>query len=429
MKKGIQKMRKGKKKKKNKIKNYANSSRKFSNEVKQVFVDVTSEGIYPDVLRCNGCFKNHFPYRKFCKLTLSRQNKLKEKKKEKFPNKNFKKILRMRGGARTIEEVMLPLVAKALESARKHGIALTQGTLNAADGNCSFDAVINNINDRACFLDKLDLPSYVYRQVWITELEMETVNFPNLGAGYTQEEKRENWNKLKQSGIYDVDFFGDLVIHAISKGCRKTILIFNTSTSASSPIYVVKPTYFGGFEDCDIPVILGYNQYHYESLHPLTEEDLEKTKALVEAYVSGNYQYTKKDIQFLISKPIDTNNGNCDSGINMVEKIDEDMGKQDSLENDKKLLAQIRQIKASQRNPEQKRLHSLLSTRISRANKSQEKKNAEQQRNKERMARIRESKSNEEKNAEKQCNTVGKARKRAAKSQEEKNTEKQGNRE
>ena len=74
-----------------------------------------------------------------------------------------------------------------------------------------------------------------------------------------------------------------MVIHAISKGCRKTILIFNTSTSASSPIYVVKPTHFGGFEDCDIPVILGYNQYHYESLHPLTEEDIDKTKALVES--------------------------------------------------------------------------------------------------------------------------------------------------
>ena len=77
---------------------------------------------------------------------------------------------------------------------------------NNADGNCAFEAVINNINQRKCFNEKMNLESYVYRQVWVTELEMESKNFPELGAGYTDEEKSENWNRLKHSGIYEIDF-------------------------------------------------------------------------------------------------------------------------------------------------------------------------------------------------------------------------------
>jgi len=86
-------------------------------------------------------------------------------------------------------------------------------------------------------------------------------------------------------------------------GCKKNILIFNTSIQASNPIYVIKTEEFGGVVDSDIPVVLGYNQFHYESLEPVSTDDIEKTKELVNSYISGSYQYTKKDIQFLISSP------------------------------------------------------------------------------------------------------------------------------
>ena len=46
--------------------------------------------------------------------------------------------------------------------------------------------------------------------------------------------------------------------------------------------------------------MVGYNQVHYESLHPVTDTDIEKTKQLVNSYVSGTYCYKKNDIQFLI---------------------------------------------------------------------------------------------------------------------------------
>ena len=33
-------------------------------------------------------------------------------------------------------------------------------------------------------------------------------------------------------------------------------------------LYVIRPEEFGGVKDSDIPVVLAYNQVHYESLHP-----------------------------------------------------------------------------------------------------------------------------------------------------------------
>ena len=55
--------------------------------------------------------------------------------------------------------------------------------------------------------------------------------------------------------------------------------------------------------DTDIPVVIAYNQSHYESLHPMDEVDIEKTMQLVQSYITGNYQFSKKDILFLTTKP------------------------------------------------------------------------------------------------------------------------------
>ena len=39
----------------------------------------------------------------------------------------------------------------AIESAKKHSIKLKPRKVNEAAGNCSYEAVIHNINDRDCF--------------------------------------------------------------------------------------------------------------------------------------------------------------------------------------------------------------------------------------------------------------------------------------
>ena len=164
-----------------------------------------------------------------------------------------------------------------------------QGQLNNADGNCAFEAVINNINKRNCFPNKLPLTPLTYRVKWMTDLQNQEEKYPELGAGFTEEEKKENWEKLKQSGTYEVEFFGDFVIYGIASGCQKNILIFNTSSTAHCPIYVIDPKKFGGEINSDIPVVLAYNGSHYESLHPVSEEDVERTKHLVKSYLDGSY--------------------------------------------------------------------------------------------------------------------------------------------
>ena len=210
------------------------------------------------------------------------------------------KSVRLRGGAgnHLLEN---PMIKKTIESARKHGINLKRGAKNAADGNCAFESVVENINGRQCFHTKLPLSITQYRQIWITDLENQTSKFPTLGAGYSKEQRCQNWNRLKQSGVYEIEFFGDLMLNAIARGSHKNILIFNTSPEAADPIYVVEAQQFGGFLDSEIPVVLGYNQVHYESFHPTTQEDIEKSKLLVQRYIDGRYTLSKKDIPFLIS--------------------------------------------------------------------------------------------------------------------------------
>ena len=129
---------------------------------------------------CPGCFFSHFPQPNMKSCKLSRM-------KNRHPNRR-----RLRGGGGEKASGNSLLVDQAIESAKKHNINLVPGVMNAADGNCAFDAVINNINFRECYSEKLDLSSLTYRQIWITELEMEASKFPRLGAGYNKEEQREH---------------------------------------------------------------------------------------------------------------------------------------------------------------------------------------------------------------------------------------------
>ena len=346
----------------------------------------TSDGIFnmrssladkPDMLRCDACFSSHFPVNRFCRQHISRKLARQEIKPEtKFDpfvpdidllhycitflemkyktcgcncscyeeekTESHKESVRLRGGAGVSGLSTSNLIASAVHSAKKHGINLCAGELNKADGNCAFDAVISNINQRICFPSKLSLPSSVYRQIWITELEALSSRYPTLGAGYSNEERIENWNRLKKSGEYEIEFFGDLVMNAIAKGCNKDILIFNTSVNAADPIYVIQANEFGGFVDSDIPVVLAYNQVHYESMHPATEFDVEKTKKLMKDYIEGTYSFKQKDIPFLISPGLSSSQSTTKSDKSFQSakqyNIGSDLSKSTESEEDKNTL-------------------------------------------------------------------------------------------
>ena len=139
------------------------------------------------------------------------------------------------------------LVSRAIRSALKHHIRLVPGRPTSTIGNCCFEAVLFNINDRGCF-DNLHLDADAYRQMWINEFQEEVDhNYPDsIPANLSPQLRLQQWNKLKHSGCWNVDLFGDMVPNAIARGCRKNLLIFNTSPAAASPIYVIQAETFGG---------------------------------------------------------------------------------------------------------------------------------------------------------------------------------------
>ena len=169
------------------------------------------------------------------------------------------------------------MIEIAIQNAKYHGIDLILGTRNPAQGDCIFESVIDNINLRNCFKEKLsEDPSY-WRHVWLNEIE--TIGFDYWNLGRTKEEWKTEFNLLKQPGVYEMPLF-DLVPPGIAHCVRKNLLIFNTSPRAHCPIYVVTATMFGGNTDSEVPICLAYNNSHYESLIPCSDKDIEKTVLL-----------------------------------------------------------------------------------------------------------------------------------------------------
>ena len=62
------------------------------------------------------------------------------------------------------EEVRINKVTQmGINSARKHNIRLEPGRENSGDGNCAYQSVIFNINDRKCFETTLPMSPDIYR--------------------------------------------------------------------------------------------------------------------------------------------------------------------------------------------------------------------------------------------------------------------------
>ena len=142
-------------------------------------------------------------------------------------------------------------------------------------------ATVFNINDRPEFEEsqKIKLSIYDCRVFWVSELEevmtsdyshMMTDTFNNLKMGPAELKKyiQQQWNRLRTDGVYEIDYFGDLLMQAVARGTKKKILIFNTDkNSLNDPIVVVSPETFGGTIDSDVPVVVCYNGNHYAQCH------------------------------------------------------------------------------------------------------------------------------------------------------------------
>ena len=206
---------------------------------------------------------------------------------------NRKKIvlpIRLRGGA----GVPNSMIEKATANAAAHGIKIHAGSKTPGDGNCIFASVLDNLNTRDSFDEWYDGTPDHWRNIWMSELE--NVAYNDWNNGLSQEEWLEAWHVLKNSRIYECSL-GDLLLPGVAHCVKKDILIFNTTTSAHSPVYIVESSKLcGQVSDTNIPICLAYNQVHYESLIPDSNEDTQKLVELKYQIISGNYNKTFQEI-------------------------------------------------------------------------------------------------------------------------------------
>ena len=73
----------------------------------------------------------------------------------------------------TIEKELM--IARTVESAKKHGINLRHGRSNPGTGDCAFEAVIYNINGRSEFNENLPMSIDWYRRIWTTDMANRTI--------------------------------------------------------------------------------------------------------------------------------------------------------------------------------------------------------------------------------------------------------------
>ena len=191
------------------------------------------------------------------------------------------------------------MMNRAIHSAKHHGINLKPGPPTPGQGDCAFEAVINNNNERMCFKEKYSLSVTSYRQIWLTDMANRTVDTDwNI---FSPQEWLTGWKDMLVPGTYERGIYGDLMLPGIACGVKKFILIFNTnSKSPHDPIYVVDPRKFNVHPDTAIPIILAYNLAHYESLHPITNADILATINLSKEYLENRYRYSKKDLPILL---------------------------------------------------------------------------------------------------------------------------------
>ena len=78
---------------------------------------------------------------------------------------------------------------------------------------------------------------------------------------------------------------------------------FNTNEEyPHDPISVINPSSYDVNPDSEIPLILAYNMWHYESIEPVGQNDIKETVNLVKTYEAGNYKFSRKDFSYLFNK-------------------------------------------------------------------------------------------------------------------------------
>ena len=96
---------------------------------------------------------------------------------------------------------------RSIANAAKHRIKLGPGAENNGGGNCSYESVVLNINNRDCYKDKLNMSTDYYRKIWNTDLMNKILDqrIP-WNPGLTRAQIIGGFQELKESGVYELSF-------------------------------------------------------------------------------------------------------------------------------------------------------------------------------------------------------------------------------
>jgi len=194
-------------------------------------------------------------------------------------------------------------VNKALKTASRMGLMLRQGDPVEALGNCLLESVKSNIEDRDIFERKIDESVAELREKCVEEGERVIGASPYRIEDFTDEEWLEGWQQMKNSGVWNVEYFGDLMIIALAHHIRKNILLIHTETG-SAPVTVVLGDRFGQALDSEHPVILAYSGCHYESLIPLLDKDEDRARNIIRKYIRGEDLFSETEEDKIMTRNI-----------------------------------------------------------------------------------------------------------------------------
>ncbi len=190
-----------------------------------------------------------------------------------------------RGGGNRKKVKMSSIFEETISVAKKHGIALIADKPNAALGDCLFECVIDNINNRPeSFPEKLQDGVDTYRELFVSEMEerfKSTEVYPGYGGKLISDETLGEWTAAWAQQMnpceYNVQTFNvsDLVPLGLGHCIKRHILVF--TNNPNEEVKVFSANFFDEtiVPESDVPVVIAYdiNGLHYESL--LERESLE----------------------------------------------------------------------------------------------------------------------------------------------------------
>ena len=149
---------------------------------------------------------------------MPRSNRKKNNFKPPLPNPKYNLRSSQDVTATLLENEKKIMISRTINSGRKHGINLKHGSSNPGTGDCAFESIILNINDRFCFPVKFFMPVDYYRKIWVTDMANRTINSSwNI---YSSQKWIEGWQEMLVPGAYERGIFGDLMLPGIACGVK-----------------------------------------------------------------------------------------------------------------------------------------------------------------------------------------------------------------